>query len=262
MSADPTRIAQVIGNMLNNAAKYTPEGGRITLTVRRETDGAVLQVADNGIGIPAEAQYTVFDMFAQVKANMNYAHGGLGIGLALVQSLVYMHGGRVAVSSAGSGQGSTFTVRLPLNKTAVSTSKAESESQPEAVAPFDTRLRVLIVDDNEDGAQSLGALIELGGQEVSLAHTGRHGLALVEEFRPDVVFLDIGLPDMDGYAVIRNILQLPCGKKLPVAALTGWGSQVDRVKTAKAGFDHHLVKPAPLPMIEKLLTELARKKRT
>ncbi|MBK4738773.1 PAS domain-containing hybrid sensor histidine kinase/response regulator [Noviherbaspirillum pedocola] len=262
LSADPTRIAQVIGNLLSNAAKYTPEGGRIELTLHREGDGAVLQVTDNGIGIPAEAQSTVFDMFAQVKANMNYAHGGLGIGLALVQSLVYMHGGRVAVSSAGSGQGSTFTIRLPLNKTVESTRHVGSESQPETAAPFNTRLRVLIVDDNEDGATSLGALIELGGHEVRLAHTGQQGMEMVEEFRPDIVFLDIGLPDMDGYAVVGKIRQLPYGKKLPVAALTGWGAKVDRIKTTEAGFDHHLVKPAPLPMIEKLLSEFARKKAT
>ncbi|MBK4735857.1 hybrid sensor histidine kinase/response regulator [Noviherbaspirillum pedocola] len=184
LSADLTRIAQAIGNLLNNAAKYTPEGGRIELTLYREGDGAVLQVTDNGIGIPAEAQSTVFDMFAQVKANMNYAHGGLGIGLALVQSLVYMHGGRVAVSSAGSGQGSTFTIRLPLNKTVESTRRVGSESQPETAAPFNTRLRVLIVDDNEDGAISLGALIELGGHEVRLAHTGQQGLAMVKNSGP------------------------------------------------------------------------------
>ncbi|MBK4734985.1 PAS domain-containing hybrid sensor histidine kinase/response regulator [Noviherbaspirillum pedocola] len=257
LEADATRIAQVLGNLLNNAAKYTPDGGQIDLSMRREGNDAILRVTDSGIGIPVEAQGSIFDMFAQVKDNMGFSHGGLGIGLSLVQSLVQLHGGDVSVSSPGSGQGSSFTVRLPLLDSR--RDSALDARSPTGKAKADgAGLRVLLIDDNVDAAQTLAELIQIGGHEVSLAHTGRQGIDAVEGFKPDIVFLDIGLPDMDGYAVLRKIRQGPIGRTVPVAALTGWGADGDRRKTADAGFDHHLVKPAPLPLIESLLAEVAQ----
>jgi PAS domain S-box-containing protein len=259
LDADPTRLAQVLGNLLNNAAKYTLPGGRITLSVKREDAQAVVEVSDNGIGIPAEALDSIFEMFTQVGPNMDRASGGLGIGLSLVRRLVELHGGAVSATSAGPGRGSTFTLRLPL----ASKPAAEREKEaPPAAAESARSLRVLVVDDNVDAAETLAALVEMMGHQVHVAHDGAQALQLAAAFDPDVAFLDIGLPGMDGYDLaraLRHALTAREGSAPPIAlvALTGWGAEQDRAASAAAGFNHHLTKPADLGAIERLLAALS-----
>jgi signal transduction histidine kinase/DNA-binding response OmpR family regulator len=257
MDADPTRIAQVVSNLLNNAAKYTPEGGSIALKVRVEGSDAVLSVTDTGVGIAPEALDKVFEMFAQVPG-AGKPQGGLGIGLSLVQSLVALHGGSVSASSPGSGQGSTFTVRLPLlsPQTEVTSRMAQpaTDSKPD-------QLQVLIVDDNTDAAESLGVLLDIEGHAAHIAHNGAEALQVAQAQPLDVVFLDIGLPDMTGYDVARRMRLLPGMQKTLLVALTGWGTQDDRQRTRDAGFDRHLTKPAELPAVEELLRAAADAKR-
>ncbi len=257
MDADPTRIAQVVSNLLNNAAKYTPPGGRIALRVRIEDRQAVLSVSDTGVGIDAEAIPKVFEMFAQVPSTASKPQGGLGIGLSLVQSLVALHGGTVSASSAGAGQGSTFTVRLPL---ADAPKQADGKAPPIAGDKPD-QLHVLVVDDNADAAESLGVLLDIEGHAAHIAHTGAQALQLAQAQPLDVVFLDIGLPDMSGYDVARRMRMLPALKNTMLVALTGWGTSDDRKRTREAGFDRHLTKPAELPAVEELLRLAAQSKR-
>jgi CheY-like chemotaxis protein len=256
MDADPTRLAQVVSNLLNNAAKYTPAGGTISLRVAREGDAVVLRVTDTGVGIAPEALGKVFEMFAQVSSGEDRPQGGLGIGLSLVQSLVALHGGSVTAASPGRGQGSTFTVRLPL---AVAT-QSGAISAPAAAPQQPGQLRVLVVDDNADAAESLGVLLEMEGHAARIAHTGRDALAAAPGFAPDVVFLDIGLPDLSGYDVARQLRNMPAGEKALLVALTGWGTQEDRKRTRDAGFDRHLTKPAELTAVEELLRSAAQAK--
>jgi PAS domain S-box-containing protein len=257
MDADPTRIAQIVSNLLNNAAKYTPQGGRIALKVWAEGPQAVISVSDTGIGIEGDAIAKVFEMFAQVPSSTGKPQGGLGIGLSLVQSLVALHGGTVSASSPGAGQGSTFTVRLPLAAGVESTASA----QPAAVGAKPGQLQVLVVDDNADAAESLGVLLEIEGHAAHVAHTGAEALQLAQSHRFDVVFLDIGLPDMTGYDVARRLRMLPSMRDTLLVALTGWGTQEDRQRTRDAGFDRHLTKPAELPAVEELLRMAALEKR-
>jgi PAS domain S-box-containing protein len=254
MDADPTRIAQVVSNLLNNAAKYTPEAGSITLEVRVEGQEAVLSVTDTGIGIAPEAIPKVFEMFAQVPSSAAKPQGGLGIGLSLVQSLVALHGGSVSAASRGIGEGSTFTVRLPL---ANGSGSAEA-SQAAAGGSKPGQLQVLVVDDNTDAAESLGVLLDFEGHAAHLAHTGAQALQIAQTQRLDVVFLDIGLPDMSGYDVARRLRLLPGMDRTLMVALTGWGTEDDRQRTREAGFDRHLTKPAELPAVEELLREAAQ----
>jgi signal transduction histidine kinase/DNA-binding response OmpR family regulator len=258
MDADPTRIAQVVSNLLNNAAKYTPHGGRIALAVRVEGGEAVLSVSDTGIGIAPDALAKVFEMFAQVPSSAGKPQGGLGIGLSLVQSLVALHGGTVSAASPGPGQGSTFTVRLPLLATD-NPGAPRMEASPTAVKP--DQLHVLVVDDNTDAAESLGVLLDIEGHAAHIAHSGAEALQVAKEQALDVVFLDIGLPDMTGYDVARRMRLLPGMDKTLLVALTGWGTQDDRQRTRDAGFDRHLTKPAELPAVEELLREAAEAKR-
>lgn len=257
IDADPTRIAQVISNLLNNAAKYTPEGGRIGLKVRVEDRQAVLSVSDSGIGIAPDAIDKVFEMFAQVPSSAGKPQGGLGIGLSLVQSLVALHGGSVSAASPGTGQGSTFTVRLPLLP---STSEASSRMDTSPGSSPSGQLQVLVVDDNTDAAESLGVLLDIEGHAAHIAHTGAEALQLAQSQPLDVVFLDIGLPDMTGYDVARRMRLLPNMQKTLLVALTGWGTQDDRERTREAGFDRHLTKPAELPAVEELLRVAAQAK--
>jgi signal transduction histidine kinase/DNA-binding response OmpR family regulator len=257
MDADPTRIAQVVSNLLNNAAKYTPEAGRITLKVRVDGNEAVLSVTDTGIGIDPDALAKVFEMFAQVPSSATKPQGGLGIGLSLVQSLVALHGGSVSASSPGSGQGSTFTVRLPL-----ALAEAAGPDHKAAAAPANPgQLQVMVVDDNADAAESLGVLLDIEGHAAHIAHTGAEALQIAQEHPLDVVFLDIGLPDMSGYDVARRLRMLPRLQQTLLVALTGWGTQDDRQRTREAGFDRHLTKPAELPAVEELLRSAAQAKR-
>jgi signal transduction histidine kinase len=259
IDADPTRIAQVISNLLNNAAKYTPEGGRIGLKVRVEDGQAVLSVSDTGIGIAPDAIDKVFEMFAQVPSSAGKPQGGLGIGLSLVQSLVALHGGSVSATSPGIGQGSTFTVRLPLLP---STPEASSRMDTSPGSSHPAQLQVLVVDDNTDAAESLGVLLDIEGHAAHIAHTGAEALQLAQSQPLDVVFLDIGLPDMTGYDVARRMRLLPNMQKTLLVALTGWGTQDDRERTREAGFDRHLTKPAELPAVEELLRAAAQAKST
>jgi signal transduction histidine kinase len=254
LDADLTRLAQVVGNLLTNAAKYTPDGGRISLSVEAIDDTAIIGVSDNGIGIAAEMQSKVFELFAQADDRLDRSRGGLGIGLALVKRLVEMHGGTVEAASAGADAGSTFIVRLPL---AATSEERLSESQKAAKQPVSARVRkVLVVDDNVDVAQTVGWMLETIGYKYRLVHDGRGALQAAREFAPDAILLDIGLPGMDGYAVCRALRSDELFIRTPIIAQTGWGQERDKALGAEAGFDYHLVKPVTLDDLEKLLATL------
>jgi CheY-like chemotaxis protein/nitrogen-specific signal transduction histidine kinase len=252
VEGDMVRLSQVVANLLNNAAKYTPPGGQIAVSVRREGQWIALAVRDNGIGIAPAALPNIFEMFVQVDQDHKRTQGGLGIGLALVKRLVEMHGGAVQAASAGEGKGSEFTVRLPL----ASRQLPQPEQLPEKSRNAPTRRRVLVVDDNQDAASSLGMLLGLLGSEVQTANDGRSALALVERYRPDVVLLDLGMPGMSGYEVAQRVRELPQFREVKLIALTGWGQEDDRRRTREAGFDHHLVKPVNLEALQVLLSEV------
>jgi CheY-like chemotaxis protein len=255
LDADPTRLAQVFSNLLNNAAKYTDPGGRIWLVAGCEGDQVVVRVRDTGIGIPAPLLPRVFEMFTQDHVAAARAPGGLGIGLTLVRSLVEMHGGTVAAASDGPGLGSVLTVRLPVF--ARPPQGDEAGALP-AAPPLKALPRVLVVDDNRDAADSLGALLEIIGAYVAVAHDGKSALELVESHRPDVVFLDIGMPQMDGYEVARHLRRLPWSAPMKLVALTGWGQEKDRLESEAAGFDQHLVKPADLQALRTILSSTSQ----
>jgi signal transduction histidine kinase/DNA-binding response OmpR family regulator len=263
LEVDLTRIAQVVSNLLNNAAKYTPGRGRIGLAARREGAEVVIDVSDSGIGIPPAAMATVFEMFTQVGRNMERAQGGLGIGLSLVRRLAELHGGSVSAQSEGVGRGSTFSIRLPLltqDPAAVpAATSIRVRDEPGAVeAGADGSLRVLVVDDNIDAADTLGALLEMNGHAIRVANDGYQAIELAQAFLPQVVFLDIGLPGMNGYEVARRLRQTPGMERGILVALTGWGTREDRERSSEAGFDHHLTKPADMATVENLLAGLTR----
>ncbi len=240
LDADPLRLAQVLSNLLNNAAKYTDPGGRIELSARVATNTVSMTVKDNGIGIPPQSLDRIFDMFAQIDSQSSRTEGGLGIGLSLVKGLVELHGGTTAVASAGPGQGSEFTVTFPLPAVAMNAVKNTAPDAP----PHDvTGRRVLIADDNADAADTLAMLLEIEGHEVRVAHGGHAALALAQAFRPDIALLDIGMPELNGYEVAAALRREPWGKAMQLIALTGWGQESDRRHTNAAGFDWHLTKP-------------------
>ncbi|WP_457796583.1 ATP-binding protein [Methylocystis sp. S23] len=246
--ADPVRLTQVVANLLNNAAKYTEAGGRAELDLRRSGDEAVLNVVDNGLGIPDDMLPHVFDLFAQVNRTLGRAQGGLGIGLSLVRKLVRLHSGEVAVESEGAGKGSRFILRLPL--------AGESEARPEAsAAPRPARLasRVVVIDDNRDAAESLAMLLRAQGLEVRVAFDGESGIEAVVASAPDAVFLDLGMAGLDGYETARRLRATKAGEAATLIALTGWGGESAREKSRDAGFDLHMVKPASLRDIERAL---------
>jgi CheY-like chemotaxis protein/two-component sensor histidine kinase len=256
LDVDPVRLVQVIGNLLTNAAKYTPSQGSIWVTAERGVGEAVLKVRDSGIGIAEDLLPHVFELFVQAEQGSARSQGGLGIGLTLVKNLVEMHGGTVEVRSGGLEKGSEFEVRLPLAaKEDGERHENESGSRQQQRAGSSSH-RLLVVDDNEDAAVSLARLLRLRGHEVRVAHDGPAGLALAASYLPTMVFLDIGMPGMDGYEVARRIRQLPGLERVALAALTGWGQQEDRRRTAEAGFDRHLVKPLEPEALESLLAEL------
>jgi signal transduction histidine kinase len=254
VDGDLIRLAQVIGNLLNNAAKYTPEGGEIRLAVRSVGETVLITVSDNGVGIAANMQSKVFELFAQIEDRLNRARGGLGIGLALVKQLVTMHGGIVEAESAGVGKGSVFSVMLPL----VDGPGQQAEAPQAAVQPTSARaLKVLVVDDNVEVAQTLGWMLEMIGYDYYLVHDGRDALRAAKGFEPDAILLDIGLPGMDGYAVCRELRRDELFKTIPIIAQTGWGQERDKALASDAGFDHHLVKPVALEELERLLASVA-----
>jgi CheY-like chemotaxis protein/two-component sensor histidine kinase len=253
LEADRGRLTQVFANLLNNAAKYTDAGGRIWLDVRREGGQVLASVRDTGIGIPLEAQARVFDMFAQVHRAVGRGQGGLGIGLTMVRSLVEMHHGTVEVRSGGNGQGSEFMVRLPLLAGAGEDAPDFGLGRARPNAPF-AGLRILVVDDNRDAADTLGLLLESDGAEVRVVYDGRAALAMAESFLPTSVLLDIGMPGMDGYEVARRLRQDERYKRMRIVALTGWGQDTDRRQTRNRGFSHHLTKPVSVEDLQQVLT--------
>ena len=251
--ADPTRMAQILSNLLNNAAKYTRTGGHIRLSARRSGDQAVLQVEDDGIGIPREMLSRIFEMFSQVDTSLERAQGGLGIGLTIAKRLAEMHGGTLDAESGGPGAGSVFTLRLPLAL------EPAAAADPEAGGdrPPPPALRILVVDDNQDSAESLAMLLRLRGHDVRTAHDGPTGLEAAGDHRAEVVFLDIGMPGMNGYDVARRLRERPDTRDVRLVAMTGWGQEEDRRRAREAGFDRHLVKPLDLGSLDELLTGLA-----
>jgi PAS domain S-box-containing protein len=255
VDGDPTRLAQVFSNLLNNSAKYTARGGHIELRAERQGNDALLSVKDNGIGIAADHLPGLFQMFAQVHSARDRAQGGLGIGLTLVKRLVEMHGGNVDVKSAGLGLGSEFIVRMPLLVDVPDA--AVPVKQVETPAPRSS-LRVLIVDDNRDSADSLAMLLRIMGNDIRTAYDGQRGVEEAEAFRPNVVLLDIGLPKLDGYEACRRIREEAWGREMVLIAVTGWGQEDDRRRSHEAGFDYHLVKPVDPHALMNMLADLER----
>lgn len=253
LDVDAARISQILSNILNNAAKYTPPGGRITLSARVEGSAAVFSVTDTGIGIKSDAFASVFDLFSQVRSEIDRAQGGLGIGLSLVRRLVEMHGGTVSVASPGANMGSTFTVHLPLPDALDFNPTVGTEGVETALVVQHKKLRVLVVDDNIDAADSLAALLEISGHTIRTANDGRHAFQLAQDFRPDVAFLDIGLPGMNGYELAKALRNTLGMEKIMLIALTGWGTEADLRQARLAGFDQHLTKPANLDAVDRLL---------
>jgi PAS domain S-box-containing protein len=248
---DFVRLTQVLTNLLENAAKFSLAPGRVRISVRRSAEEVVIAVRDSGVGIPREELARVFDMFYQSKASTAHMRGGLGIGLYLVRRLVELHGGRVEARSQGHGHGSEFLVTLPTLP-AESDGPAEDETE-EGVRKQGTRLRVLIVDDNKDSADALAKLLQGGGHRTEVRYDGESAFAAAEALRPDVVLLDLGMPQVDGYEVCRRIRARSWGRRTRIVALTGWGRPEDRERTRAGGFDDHLVKPVEIGALEAVL---------
>ena len=239
VDADPTRLSQVYWNLLNNAAKYMPRGGRIDLRTELEGSDVLVSVRDAGIGISADKLSTIFEMFSQVETALSRSQGGLGIGLYVVKRLVEMHGGEIYAHSEGPGRGSQFVVRLPI----VLEQNRSSQTSNENVAALISDLRILVVDDNEDAAASSSMLLKMMGNHVRTAYDGEEAVQAAAEFQPHVMLLDIGLPKMNGYEAARLIRQQPWGRNMVLIAVTGWGQEQDKRRSAEAGFDYHMVKP-------------------
>jgi len=251
---DASRLSQALGNILNNAAKYTPPGGRIGVALATEGAEVLLSVSDNGAGIPAVMIENVFDLFAQVDRTLDRAQGGLGIGLSLVRSLVGLHGGKVQARSDGIDRGSVFEIRLPLLQEAAGAAPAavpvgEGPSQPRAAAP----LRVLVVDDNTDAADTLGLLLSLLGHTVRVEYAAPAAMRAIEAFGPDAVFCDLGMPGMSGHEFATRVREDGRYAATKLIAVTGWGGEEDQRRSRAAGFDHHLTKPASVESIEAVL---------
>lgn len=249
IDGDFVRLTQVVANLLNNAAKYTPSGGQIWLTVRPEQGEVVISIRDSGAGISAEHLPHVFELFMQVDHHAGRTQGGLGIGLTLVKSLVELHGGRIRAASDGPQRGSEFEIRLPLSEKA-SPKPEEGDARPRALL---ATKRILVVDDNKDAAKSMGLLLKLLGATVTVVNSGPDALDAIAANRPSVVLLDIGMPGMDGFEVARRVRQQDPEREITLIALTGWGQESDRQRTLEAGFDHHLIKPAEINALQTLL---------
>jgi PAS domain S-box-containing protein len=254
LHADLTRLAQVFSNLLTNSAKYTERNGHIWLTAHRHDESVFVSVRDDGIGIPADSLPRIFDMFSQVDRSIERAAGGLGIGLALVKGLVEMHDGTVTAESAGPAQGTTFTVRLPVVENRLA--HLTPEAPDRLTARRSPGRRILVVDDHHDSAASLAKLLELLGNEVHTAHDGVAAVESTNQFRPEVILMDVGMPRLNGYEATRRIRAQPWARTVVIVALTGWGQDGDRRMSSEAWCDGHLVKPVSLPDLDNLLTEL------
>lgn len=251
LDADPVRLTQMMQNLINNAAKYTPPGGQVWVGAEQEGDQAKISVRDSGIGIAQEHLSSIFEMFSQLAPALERSQGGLGIGLSLVRGLTDLHGGAITAHSDGPGLGSEFVIRLPA-KPLGEVSQAAALSEP---TPQHDGKRILVVDDNHDAAESLQLLLELQGHEVRLAGDGRLALTMAQEFRPDVLLLDIGLPFLNGYEVAQLIRQEAWGQAMCLVALTGWGQEKDKQIATEAGFDWHLTKPVNPADLDSILSD-------
>ena len=257
LDADKARLSQVFANILNNASKFTPGGGRIAVSARTTADGVTIEVKDTGMGIPRGQLESIFELFEQVDHSIERAHSGLGIGLTIAKSMVEMHGGSVEAASDGAGKGTTFRVRLPTRAAPPSPIPSEDKASKSVAA----RLKLLVVDDNRDSAQSLGMMLELLGHEVQLEYDGPAALRTADGFAPHAVFLDIGLPGMNGFDVCRQLRAGERSDELVVIAQTGWGDPAQRARSQEAGFDHHLVKPVDVATLKSLLSDIAQRAR-
>jgi CheY-like chemotaxis protein/two-component sensor histidine kinase len=249
VEGDPTRLEQVFGNLLTNAAKYMEEGGRIAVEAEAEGEGFVVRVRDTGEGIAAEMLPRLFEMYTQVESSRQNSLGGLGIGLSLVKGLVELHGGSVEARSDGIGRGAQFVVRLPA------ASGAAPAAEPRARAPLaqERRHRIMVADDNRDAADTLASMLKLFGHEVCIAYDGQEAVELAERFQPDLALLDIGMPRLNGYDAARTIRSQPRGREIKIVALSGWGQPEDKRRSQSAGFDEHLVKPVDPATLGRLL---------
>jgi CheY-like chemotaxis protein len=252
---DPVRLAQVVGNLLHNAAKYTGEGGQIVLATRSNEGRAEIVVRDSGIGIPPEAMPRIFELFTQIPSERTSTSGGLGIGLALVRALVELHGGEISAASRGVDQGSEFTVKLPLFEPDEMSRDAAQTTQDRGPV-MQVRRNILIADDNQDALESLALMLRMEGHEVTCASDGEEALALAGQRKPEIVVLDVGMPKLDGCEVARRIRAESWGRGAILVALTGWGQDVDRRRSREAGFDMHLVKPVdPATLCDMLVAQ-------
>ena len=253
VNGDMTRLTQVVLNLVNNAAKYTPEGGHVEVDVYAEGDEAVVRVRDNGLGIPPELLERVFDLFAQGERTLDRSEGGLGIGLTLARRIVILHGGSITAKSEGVGKGATFTVRLPRLR--LETMPSESR-ETGLDLPLNTRKRsILVVDDNNDAASSIAMFLRMMGHDVEIEHDGSAALHHITSTPPEIVLLDIGLPGLDGYEVARRVRERPEGQGIRLYAMTGYGQEEDRKRALASGFDAHLVKPVPPSELIRLIEE-------
>jgi two-component system CheB/CheR fusion protein len=252
VEGDPVRLEQVVANLLENAIKYTEPGGQISVSLTEEGAESVLRVADNGIGIASQNLRQIFDLFTQLEPAKIHGGGGLGLGLTLVRRVLELHGGRIEVRSAGLGQGSEFIAHLPI-MTAKARRAPVEESRPEPEQSNGKARRVVVVDDNLDSSSVMSLMFQQWGHEVRSAGTAAAALRLFDDFPPDIAFIDIGLPDMDGYELARRVRALPLGQPLQLVALTGYGTAADRQRAMDAGFDEHIVKPAEADRLAKMV---------
>lgn len=257
ISVDSTRLAQVLSNLLTNAAKYTPDGGHLSLEVRREGREVVFCIHDSGVGIPREMLSHIFDLFTQVDRSLARSQGGLGIGLTLVRRLVELHGGKVEAFSEGLGKGSDFIVRLPAHSQDEAAAEPHADTTANGFASSHA-YRILVVDDNKDSADSLAMLLTLNGHKVRMANDGISALAMAQDYRPDVVLLDIGLPGLNGLEVAERLRAQPDTRKTLLIAVTGYGQEEDRKRSHLSGFDHHFVKPVDINLLLKSLSDSSR----
>jgi CheY-like chemotaxis protein/anti-sigma regulatory factor (Ser/Thr protein kinase) len=255
VKGDPARLAQIVSNLLTNAAKYTPPGGRVTIAAAREGADVVLRVQDTGIGIAPDVLPHVFDLFVQGGQSIDRAQGGLGLGLSIVKSLVERHGGTVSAHSDGPNRGSEFVVTLPLAVDHASQVDAPNV-RPPAQVPSRVAPRILVVDDNHDAAEMLSEILRARGYETRIAHDGPEALRVASAFKPEAAFLDIGLPVMDGYELASRLREIPGLSTVRLVAVTGYGQDSDRRRTKAAGFEHHMVKPVNLEALEDLVTAI------